>query len=72
MREREKMFCCELDMCFEKERAYISRLAEMRHFWHELVNVALYSEAVTAHFCNTVGSAYGEKILGERKGDFKE
>ena len=56
----------------ERRGLQVSRLAEMRHFWHELINVALYSEAVMAPFCHTVGSAYGEKILGERKGDFKK
>lgn len=59
-------------MCFGKERASISRLAKMKHFWHELIKVALYSEAVTAPFCHTVESAYGEEILGERKSDFKK
>lgn len=74
--ERERkdglLLAHELDSCFGKERASISRLAEMRHFWHELINIALYSEAVTVPFSHTVKSANREEILGERKGDLEK
>lgn len=48
-------------MCFGKERASISRLAEMRHFGHELINVALHTEAVMAPFCLFIEKKYWEK-----------
>lgn len=41
----------ELGLCLAKERVSVSRLVEMRHFWHEFINVALHSEAVTAPAC---------------------
>lgn len=53
----------ELELYFAKERASGSRLAEMRHFWHEFINVALHSEAVTAPSCYRTSSAYGREIL---------
>lgn len=57
----------ELDICFGKGRASISRLAEMKHFWHELIAVALHSEAVMTPFNRTVGSLMGKKYWEKEK-----
>lgn len=56
------LLLCELDLCFPKERASVSGLAEMRHFWHEFINVALLREAVTVPSCYRASSAHGEEM----------
>lgn len=58
-------------MLWKGKGFHLSKPAKMKHFWHQLVNVALSSEEAMAPSCPTGGSAYGE-ALGQSKGDLKK